>query len=293
MKSILVTGGNCGIGFALCKRLVKEGHRVFLGSRSRERGEDAIKKINGGEQCSLVVLDVTSEDSVKAAADLLKDVNLYAIVNNAGTGLGHNTTVDDIINVNLFGAKRVTDAFLPMLQKDGGRIANTSSGAASGYVSGKMFGSTAGVCTKDQRRPLIDPNVTWEQIEEIVEIERAAGYTKETGEGKKQNASLCAYGLSKACMTAMAMMYAREHPTLHVTSCSPGFIKTKMTAAFGATLTPEEGIISLMHCLFADLTGQNGFYFGSDAKRSPLHIGRNPGEPEYNGEPGEPGTGWE
>jgi len=45
-KRIVVTGGNSGIGFALCKQLVTEhGCHVYLGSRSLERGTDAVNKI--------------------------------------------------------------------------------------------------------------------------------------------------------------------------------------------------------------------------------------------------------
>jgi hypothetical protein len=49
-----------------------------------------------------------------------------------------------------------------------------------------------------------------------------------------------------------------------------------------ADLTPEQGTLSIRHCLFNELQG-NGWYYGSDAKRSPLHLRRNPGEPEYDG----------
>ena len=85
--------------------------------------------------CTLLVLDVASDDSVRAAATQLQETlsgdTLYGLVNNAGVGLMHpDITLNDIIDVNLFGAKRVTEAFLPMIQS-GGRIANTSSGAAS------------------------------------------------------------------------------------------------------------------------------------------------------------------
>lgn len=50
----------------------------------------------------------------------------------------------------------------------------------------------------------------------------------------------------------------------------------------GADLTPEQGTVSIRHCLFNQLQG-NGWYYGSDAKRSPLHLKRDPGEKEYDG----------
>lgn len=45
-KTVFVTGGNTGIGFALCKQLVLEdGCYVFMGSRSVEKGQEAIKSL--------------------------------------------------------------------------------------------------------------------------------------------------------------------------------------------------------------------------------------------------------
>ena len=289
MKNILVTGGNSGIGLALCTQLVAAGHRVFLGSRNEARGMAAVQSI-GDPNCSLVVMDVTSPASVAAAAvevrETLDGQSLYAIVNNAGVGLMHaDITPNDIIDVNLLGAKRVCEAFIPLLQPDGGRIANTSSGAASSYIAGAMMGNPMGAATAAQKMPLISSDVSWAQIEEVVRIEHEAGYS---GEPSKQHAGWCAYGLSKAGLTAYAMLLAHLHPRLVVSSCSPGFINTKMTAGFGAKLEPKDGTKSLKHCLFSELGG-NGWYFGSDGVRSPLHVMRNPGEPAYDGRPGTPG----
>jgi carbonyl reductase 1 len=289
MKNIFITGGNSGIGLALCTQLVEAGHRIFLGSRNEARGAAAVKSI-GHPNCSLVVIDVTSQSSVEAAAALVEQAldgqMLYAIVNNAGVGLMHDgITPLDIIDVNMHGPKRVCEAFIPLLQPDGGRIANTSSGAASSYVAGTMMGNPMGTATAVEKQPLISSEVTWAQIEDVVSIERKAGFSRE---GSDQQAGWCAYGLSKAALTAYAMVLARKYPDLVVSSCSPGFINTKMTAGFGATLQPEDGTVSLMHCLFNDLGG-NGWYFGSDGLRSPLHLMRNPGEPAYDGSPGAPG----
>ena len=288
-QNILVTGGNSGIGFALCTQLVEEGHRVFLGSRNKERGEAAIATI-GHTNCSLLVIDVADPASVHDATQRMRselgDETLYAIVNNAGVGLMHpDITPLDIVDVNLLGAKRVCEAFIPLLQKDGGRIANTSSGAASSYVAGAMMGNPMGVATAAQKKPLIDPDVTWEQIETIVNIEQDSGFTRDAS---RQGPGWCAYGLSKAGLTAYAMLLARKYPNLIVSSCSPGFINTKMTAGWGAKLEPKDGTRSLKHCLFSELGG-NGWYFGSDGVRSPLHVMRNPGEPAYDGSAGEPG----
>jgi hypothetical protein len=72
------------------------------------------------------------------------------------------------------------------------------------------------------------------------------------------------------------------HPEITSSCVSPGWIKTKLVGDSGATKRPEEGTVSIRHCLFQPLEG-NGWYYGSDAVRSPLHFMRNPGEPAYDG----------
>ena len=98
----------------------------------------------------------------------------------------------------------------------------------------------------------------------------------------KKNFTRGGYGLSKAGLSALTMIQARQNPSLVVTSLSPGFINTPMTAGNGARLTPEQGCVSALKCLFGDVT--SGWYYGSDGLRSPLTVTRDPGTPEYQGE---------
>lgn len=81
--------------------------------------------------------------------------------------------------------------------------------------------------------------------------------------------------------------------SLRAIACSPGMIATDMVAPFFASSgkTPEEaGALPpaaatrvLFHLLFAP-EAHNGWFYGSDAKRSPLDAYRSPGSPEYEGE---------
>jgi len=279
MKKVLVTGGNAGIGFALCKQLVGEDEcHVYLCSRNEDKGKAAVASIlekYPKGKCELVVLDVANDESVTTAAKALSSVSFNAIVNNAGTGFSHGATYDVILNVNLMGPKRVCDAFIPLLDKKEGRIVNVSSGAASAYIKGSLGKKVLGKLKSEDKAPLTSFDVTWEKILACVEAEKKANNGNIDG--------LTAYGLSKAALTAYTMVLAKEHPNITSSSCSPGFIATAMTKGFGAKLTPEQGTASLRHCLFAKLGG-NGWYFGSDAKRSPLDRSREPGDPEYNPE---------
>ena len=99
-RTILVTGANTGIGYALCKLLATEHDcDVLLGSRTKSKGEKAvadIKALAPNASVALVEIDVSSDESVLAAAAAVKakGVTLYgrapcknqAVVCGAGTG---------------------------------------------------------------------------------------------------------------------------------------------------------------------------------------------------------------
>lgn len=91
VKRILVTGGNKGIGKAVCEKLVRDWNDtfVFLGSRDLERGNAAVQSIlqalgdNCRDRLQVLVIDTSSDSSVKEAA-IQMEGELYGIVNNAG-----------------------------------------------------------------------------------------------------------------------------------------------------------------------------------------------------------------
>jgi len=212
-----------------------------------------------------LLIDVTSEESIKAAAESVSAKyglsSLYSIVNNAAVGFGNSLEVT--LKTNVYGPYHTTNNFLPLLARTSdpattGRIVNISSGVAPNYVS-KL--DAAGLPST----VFTDPASTWEQLVSRMNEALAAND---------------AYGLSKACLNALTMQDSLLHPDLLVNSCSPGFIDTDLTKGFGATLTPEEGTVSALHCLFSPDVG-TGKYFGSDGLRSPLDKYRAPGDAPY------------
>ena len=273
---VLVTGGNQGIGYALCKQLALEHDcHVLLSARSQQKGMDAVSKIETAigtkpgckGSVDFLQLDTSDNDSVaKAAANFAetsKPPTLGAIVNNAGIGLNTGHT-GDIINTNIYGPKRVCDHFLPFLDPKG-RIVNLCSGSGPIYVGSvrskadRAFlcaGGTTGDCS-------------WEDIAE---------YAK-----NNLNSSGDPYGLSKALLSCYTGLLARQHPDLMVSGVTPGFINTQMTSGWGASKGPEQGTMAVRKCLFENLTDGSGWYYGSDGVRSPYHFMRSPGEPEYDG----------
>jgi NAD(P)-dependent dehydrogenase (short-subunit alcohol dehydrogenase family) len=110
--SALVTGGNRGFGRAIVDELLDRGAaKVYATSRAPHLTRD--------ERIVPLVLDVTDEDSVAAAADHAPDVSI--VVNNAGIALTTpvlQAPLADIrseLETNLFGTIRVARAFAPIL----------------------------------------------------------------------------------------------------------------------------------------------------------------------------------
>ena len=141
-RKVLVTGGNAGIGYALCKQLILENNcYVYMGTRNQERGQKAIDEMPEGckGKVELLLVDVANEESVKSAATTLKErlgeAKLYALVNNAGVGLSTNVNKDTTITTNVYGPKWMTDNFVSLIDATEGRIVNVGSGAGPMYTS--------------------------------------------------------------------------------------------------------------------------------------------------------------
>ena len=86
-KTVLITGANKSIGFETARQLGKLGYRIWLGSRDSARGTDAAEKLVAeGLDVQMLEIDVTNDDSVKAAAALVDkaDGKLDVLINNAG-----------------------------------------------------------------------------------------------------------------------------------------------------------------------------------------------------------------
>ncbi len=136
----LVSGANRGIGLEIARQLASLGHRVLVGSRDAGAGEREARRIEDeGGSAAPVELDVASPESVdRLAAEIGRDPGrLDVLVNNAGyfgspagacdTDLGE---AHDVLETNLFGAWRLTQAVLPLLRSSPrARIVNVSSGA--------------------------------------------------------------------------------------------------------------------------------------------------------------------
>jgi NADP-dependent 3-hydroxy acid dehydrogenase YdfG len=146
-KSVLITGASSGIGRECAHYLDKLGFMVFAGVRS-ENDYSKLKEEATSDKLKPILIDVTDEDSIKSAVDIVSKEVEYSfggLINNAGLGLRCVLEVipkEDfrkIFDVNVIGLHSVIREFLPLLRKNGGRVVNI--GSEAGLMSGPGGGA--------------------------------------------------------------------------------------------------------------------------------------------------------
>jgi NAD(P)-dependent dehydrogenase (short-subunit alcohol dehydrogenase family) len=201
--SVLVTGGNKGIGLEVCRQLARAKYRVFLGARSPERGHAAVETLKKeGLAVEFLELDVSDEKSIARAASELgsRITALHALINNAailptwqGTVLDATAgELRDTFNTNVIGPVLLTQALLPLLEAGRpARVINVSS----------LLGSVA---------------------------QMSDGWP--------------GYGISKAALNAATRKFAvaLKARGISVNAASPGWVKTDMGTQ-DAPLSVEQG----------------------------------------------------
>jgi 3-oxoacyl-[acyl-carrier protein] reductase len=140
VKRALVTGGSGVIGGALCRRLARLGHQVYVhshrGAAAAARVTETIKAAGG--TATPVSFDVTDAQATRVAIEALLEAGpIQILINNAGV---HDDAVlpgmnaaqwHRVIDVSVHGFFHVTQPLLmPMIRTRWGRIINISSVAA-------------------------------------------------------------------------------------------------------------------------------------------------------------------
>ncbi|MGA5040832.1 SDR family NAD(P)-dependent oxidoreductase [Streptomyces capoamus] len=154
-KSVVITGASSGIGAAAAQLFAREGARLTLAARRKDRLQEVVDKVEAaGGRATAVVADVTRADDMRAVARAAVDAygGLHAAFNNAGwtsTGTPMHLMGDDeydrIMDVNARGVWNAMRAQIAvMLGSGGGAIVNTSSvagvratGASAPYIAAK------------------------------------------------------------------------------------------------------------------------------------------------------------
>ncbi|KIF74946.1 short-chain dehydrogenase [Streptomyces sp. 150FB] len=231
MTTTLITGANKGLGFETARRLIAEGHTVYVGSRDAERGRSAAERLGA----RTVQLDVTDDASVEAAAKVIEaDGGLDVLINNAGIQAEMNeanvasgaadTTADMMrttFETNVFGTVRVLHAFLPLLARSAAPVVvNISSGLAS-----LTRVATPGTHTYAY------PGV--------------------------------AYPASKSAVNMVTVQYAKAYPEMRINAVEPGFTATDLNGHSGIQ-TVEEGVEIIVRMAQVGPDGPTGGFFDAE-----------------------------
>lgn len=135
-KTVLVTGGTSGIGYATAMELADQGATVFITSRSQRSADSAAGALSRTTKVPVrgLELDLSRLGSVRSFADKFAQdsTSLDVLVNNAGTISGRRTLTEDGLELtfaaNFLGPFLLTQLLLPKLMSAASaRILNVSS----------------------------------------------------------------------------------------------------------------------------------------------------------------------
>ncbi|KAK6918416.1 Short-chain dehydrogenase/reductase SDR [Dillenia turbinata] len=282
----VVAGGNKGIGFEICRQLAKKGVTVILTARDEKRGIEAVKNLKESGLTENVVfhqLDVTDPSGIASLADFVKNQfgRLDILVNNAGIPGAHVNfdalkilqtytdekqaehfewstvatetyeLVEECLETNYYGAKRLTEALAPLLQlSNSARIVNVTS----------AMGRLQNFQNEWAKRVLGDAEgLTDDRIDEVMRE-----YLKDFKEGLLEKngwpEAFSGYIVSKAAMNANTRLVARKYPNFCVNCVNPGFIRTDINGHMG-TQSVEHGGECAVRLALLPTGGPSGLYF--------------------------------
>ena len=146
-KAVLITGCSTGIGRATARHLAALGWTVYATARRRE----TLAELESAG-CRALALDVTDEDSMRAAVDAVRaeEGAVGVLVNNAGysqSGAVESVPMERVrtqFETNVFGLVRMCQLVLPgMREQRWGKIVNLSSmGGRLTFPGGGFYHAT-------------------------------------------------------------------------------------------------------------------------------------------------------
>jgi len=229
MKTVLVTGGNRGIGLEICRQLAELGHTVILGSRDLTRGKVAALPL--GDNVIVRQLDVTNEESIRSLFEFVS-VNLGkldVLINNAGIGATRTgdehavvSRLKDNMKKDFPGLWRTVQRLKPVLHTAG--IGNRKQVAKSISLMSVKH--------------LMETNFygAWRMIQVFIpmllksEDGRIINISSGMGELGSLSGDYPGYRLSKSSLNALTIMFSYElnEKGIKVNAVCPGWVRTDM-----------------------------------------------------------------
>ena len=136
-RGVLIAGGTSGVGFAAARIFLSEGAQVVLAGRNIARGENALRKLDGGERASFIAADVREPSGCGALARKAKERmgRIDVLINSAGVYREEaaeeltETSYAEVMDTNVKGVMFLARLALPFLRETKGNIVNVASDA--------------------------------------------------------------------------------------------------------------------------------------------------------------------
>ncbi|KAK3021444.1 hypothetical protein RJ639_045633, partial [Escallonia herrerae] len=164
----------------------------------------------------------------------------------------------ECLQTNYYGAKRMVEAFIPLLQlSDSPRIVNVSS--STGNLKNIPNEWAKGVLSDAE-------SLTEERVDEVLN-EFLKDFKEGALEAKCWPGFLAAYTVAKASTNAYTRIAARKYPSFCINCVCPGYVKTDMNYNTG-TFTVEEGAACPVKLALLPDGGPSGLFFLRDEASS-------------------------
>eukprot|EP00439_Symbiodinium_sp_Y106_P055178 s2523_g7.t1 len=238
-RLVLVTGAARGLGVGICRQVLQHGGDVLVAARSLSKAQELAELL--GPRAQALECNVSDEQSCQAAAQFVAKIRggrPLSVVHNAGVAFDlpwfpapwPAEAARQTLEVNLFGAMRLTEALLSELldAKAPGRLVFVSSGAGALNLS-KM--------SEERRQELLE----FSELSAMTSFCQmfVAAYEASAQEQAEKPLPhlhsgfwLQSYGFSKACLNRYCQIMASKHPSLSCVACSPGFVDTEMVKSY-------------------------------------------------------------
>jgi NAD(P)-dependent dehydrogenase (short-subunit alcohol dehydrogenase family) len=206
-KTVVITGGESGIGYAFAKAFGAEGAQLVIASNRKDKISEAVEKLkNAGYKAEGTVCDVTDYKDVEFLADFAWSIfgQVDVLLNNAGIRQYPSRLLDmeiknfkEVMDVNLYGTVHGVSVFGRRFLKQGTPAAIYNVGSENSFFNGVPGGA--------------------------------------------------AYVASKHAVLAVSEALAEETPdNIEISLIVPGLVKTEMTKDVPLGMEPDEFVSIIM-----------------------------------------------